>query len=226
MPIALTDPNVDVNDTTDTTTYTSATWTPPANALLCLFICSHTNLDEPSSVTGHGVTYSKKTSQAISTNSRIGLWVADSGGSPTSVGDSATWGTNRTGCQMIPFALTGVDLSGGALAAVVQAPVNSGTGNTATVTLAGAGAAGNRPIMGIGTQLGEAITPRTNWAEIGDGSIATPARRLEAQWRSDTFETTASGTWTTATFDWGAIAAEIKEAAGGAVLTWEMGWVA
>jgi len=218
MAIALTDPNVDTFDNANATVYTTGSWTPPQNALLVLYICNAATTDDPSSVVGNGVTWSKKASVNDGSGSRVGLWVADSGVAPTAGVITVTFAAQQGGCSLLVFALTGVDLSGGALAAVVQAPSNSGSATSGSVTLAAAGSSNNRPIVCFLHRANELTTPRAAWSEIGDGSYSGPLRGTETQWRSDAFETTASATWAS-NVNWAGLAGEIKAGTPPVVLT-------
>lgn len=195
---------------------TDAAYTPAANVLLMAFVVGRTDNTLPTSVTGHGVTYSLKASVNDPGNGGVmGLYVADSGASPTSVAVEATWSTNRSGCSIQEFDESNADLSGGAAAAIVQAPTGSGTAASGSITLAAAGNSNNRPISCWHHKAQEVVTERTNWTELDDGGFATPSCQTEYQWRSDAFETTASASWTS-NVEWFGVAAEIKAAGGAA----------
>lgn len=189
------------------------TFTPAAGSLLLAWAISTTTNGVPDSVTGHGVTWTMIADHVLPTGAgNFSLWAALAGATPTDTAVTVTYsGTNRGGCLIHVHEVTGVDVSGTAAQAIVQSPENNGTDTTGTVTLAAAGASGNRPVAGFGHAANEATTFRTNWSELNDNSQSAPNRSLETQWRSDTFETTASATWATSS-EWVGIAAEIKAA--------------
>lgn len=166
---------------------------------------------DPTSVTGNGVSWTKKT--AVSDGSgvmRIHLYVADSGSSPSSGALTVSYGAvTQLGQHVSVFELSGVDLSGGATVAVVQAPTTTGTAAAGSITLAAAGQMTNRPISGWAHAANEATNERANWVEVHDGSFATPVSGKETQWRPDFFETTSTASWTTSSIYVG-IAAEVK----------------
>ena len=97
---------------------------------------------------------------------------------------------------------------------VVKSTPNT-AGTSVTISLAAAGSADNRPFLAVAHAANEATTPRASWTEIGDTQDIAPNRGTETQWRSDTFETTASATWTTSE-RYGAMAFEIKALGGAA----------
>lgn len=211
-----------IHSTTAATEYTTTTgaFTPGANSLMVAFIVSRGAVASPSGVSGNGATYAQIAGSVIDedlagTATRGEVWVADSGGTPTNTEVTATgWGTNRAGCSVVVVEVTGADLSGGAAGAIVQSPTNDGATVNATsgsVTLAAAGAAGNRPIVCFAHGANEATTFRTDWDELNDGNYNTPATGVETQSRTDAFETTASASWASSV-DWLGMALEIKAA--------------
>lgn len=204
-----------VYSTTAASSYTAGTsWTPAANSLLVALVvgCS-TTVADPTSVSGHGGSYTKLTLSAngISTTHALSVWVRDAGASPTNAAAAASWGSSRTGGAVIEFEVTGAAIAGGATGCIVQNPTNNGTGTSGSVTLSAAGNSQNRPMSFWCHLANEATTPRTNWTETtgADGNFNNPATGAEGQFRSDTFETTASASWTTSSA-WRGVALEIK----------------
>jgi len=207
-----------VYSTTAATSYTcSPTYTPAAGALLVAFVVTTlgaTPLD-PTSVTGHGVTFTMLTLSArtLSTTHAVSVWIANSGASPSSTAVVASYGAvSQTGGAVIEFEVTMVDLTTLA-GSVVQQPTNTGTATSGTVTLSAAAHANNRPMSFWLHLANEATTFRTNWTETAgaDGNFNTPPTGAEGQFRSDAFETTASASWTTSSL-WRGVALEIKGA--------------
>lgn len=122
---------------------TTGTYTPAANSLLVAFVVGAGTTDDPNHgtpFTGHGVSWSKLTlsANALSTTHALSVWVADAGSSPTSAACTAQWTSNRTGCAIIEFEITGAELGGGAAAAIIQNPTNTGTGTSGSFSLAAA----------------------------------------------------------------------------------------
>lgn len=203
-----------VHSTTGATSYaTTASFTPQHNSLMVAFVMSRNDNNSATSVSGNGVTYTKVTGLASGTGGQHDLWVGESGTSPSAgVVTASGWGVNRTGCNIIVVEVTGADLAGGASAAIVQSPTATFTAATSgSITLSAAANSLNRAIAAFHHNADEVTAERTNWTELGDGSFATPINALEVQWRSDTFETTASATWVS-TVNGTGIAAEIKAA--------------
>lgn len=93
--------------------------------------------------------------------------------------------------------------------AIVQLVTNSGTATSGSATLAAAGDSLNRPMSVWEHAANQATTPRTNWTELHDVAGNNPTTGFESQYRSDAFETTASASWVTSS-DWGGLAVEIK----------------
>lgn len=194
---------------------TTGTYTPAANSLIVVFQVNSLASSplEPTSVSGHGVSFSKLTLSArtISTTHSISVWVASAGASPSSAAVTANFNSvNQTGCALIEFEVTGWS-GASALAAVIQNPTNNGTGTSGSVTLSAATDADNRPLSFFVHLANEATTPRTNWTETAgaDGNFNNPATGAEGQFRNDTFETTASATWT-GNVAWRGVALEIN----------------
>ena len=166
MAIAVTS-RASVHDTTAGTTYTaSPTWTPAVNSLLLIFVASSNDTNLPISVTGHGVAYTQIATVAHGTTTgHTTLYAAKAGASPTSVAGSATWGPSRSGVSLIEAEVTGHDsslaLAVGASQMFPQAPTNTGSATSRSVTLAAATAAGNRPIAVFQHTANEGTIPGT-----------------------------------------------------------------
>lgn len=212
----------DTNSGSALTITSSPTWTPAANSLLLAWIEASTEDVSPTSVTGHGLTYTQMgriTMGSGPTTAVLELWAAKAGASPTSVAVSATWAAARSGVNISEEEVTGHDDAltlavgaGNIFPQLVTATSGATTTDTSgTITLAAATTTGNLPVSAFIHQNNVAITHRTNWAELYDANYTTPARSMETQWRSDTFETTASASWTPAE-RWSGIAVEITVA--------------
>jgi len=207
-----------IYSTTAAATYTAApTYTPAANSLLIAFVggALASSPTDPTGVTGHGLTFTKLTLTAnlLSTTHALSVWVANSGASPTSVACVATWGSNRTGGWVIEFESTGADVSGGAAAAIVQNPTNTGTATSGSVSLAAAGNALNRPIAFWCHLANEATTPKASpaWTETtgADGNFNNPATGAEGEFIASEWDGAPTASWTTSSA-WRGIALEVK----------------
>jgi hypothetical protein len=207
------------SNTTDGTVFTTASFTPTANSLLvACFASIRGSSGDPSVVTvtdSAGLTWTQISEfQYVTTGtskSRVAIYATRSPSSPASMTITGTYPVTISGCSEQIFEVLGTDVANGVSQTFVQhvnTTVNS-TGTSASITLASAGNANNRPFLFVAHFSAEGITPRTNWTEIGDTNAGSPPQSAEAQWRTDTFETTASATWTTSV-SYGGTAFEIK----------------
>jgi hypothetical protein len=217
----------DINSNTDATSYATASWTPPTGFIVLWVLSRTANADATSppvepTVTGNGLTWTKITSVTFNSSSainraRLNLFVADNtGGGATNGATTIDFGTQtQVRCNASFIEADGVDVSGGAAAAVVQSPNNTGSTLTSLdVTLSAASHADNRAIAAFAHAANETTTERTNWTEMYDEASSSPNFNLETQVRSDAFETTASASWT-GNVACGGIAAELKADTGG-----------
>jgi hypothetical protein len=190
----------------DQTTYTcnaggpanDGLYTPAANTLLVAMISTAGTSVDPTSITGHGVTYTKIAFSSVTNLNMNGFYAADAGGSPTNAAATATWAVAPTGCAMYDLCFSGVDLSGGVVAAIVQSVLNTdivGTATSLQTLLAAASAADNRPVAMCVLNVNQTITEDTNYTEINDQGHTLPARRLSASWQSGGFDITIDHSW-------------------------------
>jgi hypothetical protein len=190
-------------------------WTPAARSLIVAFVENSLAASpiDPTSVTGHGVSFTKLTlgTSTLGTTHKISVWVANSGTSPTSDATTVDFGgVAQTGCAIIEFEVPGVNLDGDV---ILQNPTASGTGTSGSITLAPASNSENTQLAFFVHQANEGTTPRTNWTEPtgADGNFSSPATGAAAQYRTDTFETTASASWTTSSA-WIGVVLELEAA--------------
>ncbi len=210
--------NPDIADTTNVLAYSNTSWTPPTSGLIICYVWVHGGTLLPgvnAALTGNGITWTAIASNTGGTTPgrRLFLYAANAAGATTDVttwtGDSAD--TAEAGCIMSFFQITGADEANGVVQCFVQTPNTTGSGASASITLAAAANANNRAIAGFGHNAVEGTTPRANWTSIDDLTHATPSSGFETQWRTDAFETTASASWTTnISFD--GLAAEVRVA--------------
>jgi len=209
-----------VYSTTAATSYTCApTYTPAASSLLvaCVVTTLGATPLDPTTVTGHGVSFTMLSLSArlLSTTHAVSVWIANAGGSPTSVACVASYGAvSQTGGAIIEFEVTGADLTGTLAASIVQNPTNTGTATSGSVTLAAPGKPENRPLSFWLHLANEATTAQSLWTLTAGatGNFNTPATGAAGQYRADSFETPATASWTTSAL-WRGVALEIKAAA-------------
>ena len=230
MAITFTDPGVDTGVTTGSTTYDSGSWTPSADSLIIAFVYYRGSAASPTSVVhapgGSQISLTQIATVDRGTAGRHELWVGSAGASPPTGVTRATFSAAGTGGHVHVFDATGVDLSGGAAAAIVQSNTASqaNTGTPSVSLASGAGNADNRCIAAFGSAQQNTTTPRTNWTEQGETTFSAPTSLLETQYRTDSFEQTGSGSSGVGTDDWSNIIAELK-AASSATVSFEVGMV-
>lgn len=220
MALSVTSVGTPLHSTTNTTAYSSSAiaWTGSRIAG-CWIIGRGVGLANPSSVAGTTLTWVKVASSELNNSPEyIVLYLALTGAGSTDT-LTATWGSAIAGCHIMAFEVDGADLTvATADLAAVQGVTTNGTGTSGSITLAAAGATDNRPMSAWDHLATEATTFRTDWTELDDGSFSSPVSGAEYQWRSDTFETTATASWTTSSQYIGS-AIELKAAAGGTSAT-------
>lgn len=221
-----------INTNTDATSYLSASWTPPTSGLILVWVLSGKSNPPPSTsptLSGNGLTWSliDLQSQSCGFAARLVIYGANASGSSTGQTTIDVGSETQVGMQAVFLHCTGVDLSGG-----VGTPGSGGVivaygegsaplgATSQSVTMPSASHADNRQVAGFFHEGNEVTTPRTNWSELSDFSGGSPNRDLEVQWRSDTTETTASASWTTATGCIGnCVELKADVGAGGAAIT-------
>jgi hypothetical protein len=212
--------NPDIANAADQASYTNTSWAPPASGLIiaCVYNRHGTSATLPT-MSGNSLTWTQVVTFQPSgdgTSSRMTIFGANASGSTTGATTVDFGGTTQLGCYTSFVGATGVDLSGGVVAAFIQTPTGQGGSGTATVTLSSAADANNRPFAFVWHFANELHTPRASWTEADDMSGAGPNIGVMTQYRTDAFETTATATWTTTSVAWGIIAAELKNDAGAA----------
>lgn len=196
--------------TTAATSYaTTSTYTPAANSLLVAFEVNSLASSplEPSTFTGHGVTWTKVTltgaGRLLSTTHSISIWVANAGASPSSAAATAGFGAvSQTGCAIIEYEITGADMTGGAVNAILQAITSTGTSNNVTATnLLNDNHAELNKAMAFWVHLANQATTEGggNWSEPAgsDGNFNSPATGAEAQITATTYDRSPAASWAT-----------------------------
>lgn len=196
----------------------SPTWTPAANSLLVCFVCTAYSASptDPTAVNGHGIAYTKVPlgTSTLSTTHQLSCWVALAGATPTSAAPAATvTSTNGTGDLLIEFEVTGADVTGTALQAIIDSSAtNNGTSTTPTVTLKAPGHTDNRAMTFVVQLSNAAPTAAGSWAiQAGaSGNFNTPATGAAVLTEAAAFDT--AGAATTANVAWRMVGIEIKAA--------------
>ncbi|KKL21001.1 hypothetical protein LCGC14_2449830 [marine sediment metagenome] len=213
-------------NTTDATSFTTASITPTANRLVLVAVHAGTSTgDSPANtptISGNGLTYVQIATIGVNDtgggNLKQTLTLFRAMGASPSTGvitiDFA--GETQVGCIWGVDEFAGIDTGGvDGADAVVQSATNSddtASVNSLTVTLAAFGDAGNATYGTFGIARNQAFTEGTGFTEISDLGHGTPNRRLQTEWRDDN-DTSVDVSWTDAADCFG-IAAEIKAAAG------------
>jgi len=158
----------DFNISTDSASYDSAIWTPPASGLVCVWVHTRVTGGSPNtsaSVTGNGLTWAEAGTMTFSTTRRVSLFVANASGA-TSGSTKFLFDNTQLHCDALFFSVDGAHLSDGSACAIRQLGSASGSGTSGCITLAAAGDTNNRPISSWKHLASEGTAPRTNWTEL------------------------------------------------------------
>jgi hypothetical protein len=200
----------DINPSAVQSSYATASWTPPTSGLILLSVYSvKVGGSDLPTVSGNSLTWVQIATH-VNVNWRQTLFAANASGSTTGATTISFGGVNQLRCLAAFSHATGVDLSGTVAAAFVQSVAETDlTTSAPSITLAAASNSANRPYACFSNGISDAITPRTNWTELDD-FLTLDGGRIETQFRSDAFETTASASGSTT--NWEGIAVELKAA--------------
>lgn len=207
----------------DATSYVTGSITPTASrlAVACYNSVNLTEAVDPTqpTVSGNGLSWQIVDTfvwRTFGDRYRLTIAAADTGVSPSAGGVTFDHGSQtQEAAEWSIFELNGTDVANGVPECFVQfvhSTVNA-SGSSLSLTLAAAGAADNRPFLAMAHASSGGITPRADWTEVHEGVSTAPNTAIETQERLDTFETTASATWT-GTVGYGGIAFEVKAATG------------
>lgn len=200
------------SNNTDLTQYTTASFTPSANALLIAIVqtvktatpTQHPTLSSSHSLTTGWTSLLEHDWKTSGNTFTLSLWAAVTGASPGASAVTIDYaGVTVIGGDWSIFDVTGgptTSLGPGAGAAIVQlvnTVPNLANATSVSLTLAAAADTGNRPVSGWGHNINEGQTPRAGWTELHDLIAAGPSRDVETQWNATSFDTTASSSWAT-----------------------------
>lgn len=210
-------------DTSNATTYTSASFTPGTGGSL-LVACfaatrgSGANPDIPSvsDTLGTHLTWVQVADflyGSIGANRyRMTIFAARAPAIPSAMQVIPTYAGALTGCAWSIFEVTGTDVANGVYPNCFPQAVNTAansTGASASVTLSAAGNAANRAFLFAAHNANEVYALATNWVGIGSGNYASPAMAVQSQWNSTAFDTNPNTSWATSAV-FGMIGLEIK----------------
>jgi hypothetical protein len=193
-------------DSTDATTYTTASVTLKAGRLYLLsFVNTAASAAVISDIAGGPTWASRASTQYNSAAHRVSIW----SGVPT-VDYTGTivvsFGATQTSGRWSLNEFSGVDTATND--GVVQGVVGTGSSTTPLATLAAFGSANNSTFGALANVADSTTTPGTNFRELSDlTTTTTPGSFLQTQWYEGN-DTTVDGTITSGA--WGACAVEIK----------------
>jgi hypothetical protein len=207
------------------TSYATPSYTPTSGRLLIASVVNVNNLGTPPATptaSGNGLTWSQVDTylpDSAGTSTRITVFVALTGGSPSAGAFTADFGgETQLGCNIIVDEVGGdVDVSGTALDAIVQSVQGTvaGSGTSESIALAALSDANNASYGVFNIQLNEAMTAGSGYTITAQGGNAGPNMHTAAEYQVPG-STTVDISWTTSAAK-GGIALEIKVAAGGNV---------
>lgn len=200
---------------TGVTIFDTASITPSANKLICLWLQAGTLVDpEDPIITGCGLTWAQEDTVlwANATN-RVYLYRA-TGGTPTTDTITMEFPDQLIGLQWAVVEYDNVDTSGtsgsGAIVQSVATAIPS-TATSHTITLAAFGSAANATAGMMTTNKNEAITNGSGFTETTEEFANSGAvnRAIQTQFRSDN-DTTVDWSWASTTPQGAGIAIELK----------------
>jgi hypothetical protein len=211
---------------TNLSAYSTGSQTPTASRLQIASVVNYNNLaTDPATPTlsGNGLTWSQLVTYLPDnggTKVRLTVFVTLTGGSPSAGVVTADFGgETQLGCSIIVDEVDGADISGTALAAIVQTVTGTenSSGTSETITLAALADANNASYGVIQAQVNETFTVGSGYTEILQGSHAGPLAMLLTEYQVPG-STTVDASWTTSIRRGGA-ALEIAVASGGGTTT-------
>jgi hypothetical protein len=213
----------------DASSFATNSYTPTANRLMIAYVGNtKSGTPETPTLSGNGLTWDQLVTyqpDTAGTQRRMTIFVAKSGASPSAGAVTADFGgVSQLGCAVIVDEFNGADLTGTALAAIVQNKTGStsGSATSESITLNNAIGSGNATYGAFMHQADEATNPGTGYTQLGTGTFTSPAESHLTEYRADG-NTTVDASWTTS-IQKGGIAAEIK-ADGGAGPSTSAVWI-
>lgn len=213
--MAITETNLtSAADTTDASSWTTASITPTGNSLVEAAVASSL-LAGPAAPTlsGNGLTWVQVATRTFASTRRITLFRALAA-SPSSGSVTIDFGgVTQLACAWSISEYAGADTSGtNGSGAIVQSATNFGTSTTPSVTLAAFGSSDNATYGTFSVNNTGGFTVGAGFASVGNVNVAGLGSLL-GEWRADN-DTSVDATCTSG--EWGGIAVEIKAAAAAA----------
>lgn len=190
----------DLRQGTDNSSFPTASHTPPTSGVIAAAVFNRiANPGNVPTLSGWGITWTQVATLSVDPGAahRITWFLADATGATTGAVTADFAGETQLSCDISFIHITAsLDISGGVLAAVVQAPPTNGTGTGGTITFAAAGHADNRPIAAWFHQANEATTEDANWVAADDLAGTGPARDIHTGYDDNGF-TNPTVSWAT-----------------------------
>ena len=178
------------SSTTNTTIYTTGSFTPNPDRLQLLGVLSTSSgtAEVPLSVVGCGLTWELVTSVTFPTATRKLSVYRAMGSSPSAGTLTITFLSTHSSCLWAWEETTGADTGGtNGSSAVVQSVTNTAGAASVTInaTLAALENAANAHVAFVGISINGSITPDAQFAELGDDAESTPDSTLECEWAAN-----------------------------------------
>lgn len=208
------------SDTTDLSSYASASITPTANALILAAVTNRgAGSEETPTASGNGLTWVEVASAVEGTGVRTTVFRA-MGASPSAGAVTFAFGATQTACVWSICEFAGVDTSGtdgsGAVVQSAIANATAATAGTADFTNPFGDAVNNATYSAIAHVDTTNTLVDTGFTELSDTLVATPTNTLQVMWLLGEDQTPAP-TWTSSPSEFAQVAIEIKAAGAGAV---------
>lgn len=223
MAIAATNKTTGLDDTDQTTAYTTASVSFVATRLYLVSFVTHSSAagaPTAQTATGGTLTFTEVTNITFATIAtpvkRLTVFRCMPSADETTAVSLNQGAVNKGHGRWVIDEFTGIDTSGvNGAGAIVQSVTNrADTGTGLTVTLAAFGSTDNVGFGSFAHAANEVTTPGVGFTELGDVvGTETPTTSLETEWKLN--DNTVDATWSTTTAS-GGIGIEIKAATGGA----------
>lgn len=209
MAITVTEPTAEVASSSNTDSYSLASFTPTANEFLVLWVVATATYSAGSvSNTGTSLTWIKQNSVLYNSTDTLYCFTADVPSSTSaSVITFSCTGDNATGCILMIQSCSNVNK-----VFPVRQTV-SGTGNAATATLNNAAGVSNNAFltaMGLNSSSVTVNTNPTGFTKSSDVTYTVPGTRGAAWYDANGFTGTSTAPVLSSTSNWGRMSIEIR----------------
>lgn len=218
------------SDTDSSTTYVSSSYTPTSNSGLVIvtFTANGTVIPPYTVPSGGGLTYKPELNFTYSGTTppvrRVEVFSVQVGTSPGSMQTTFTLTDGGGGStSSIGFGYAIVEFTDQNTVRLIQEirwtavslnPSSPATGtSTGGITMPSAIDTDNRPFSWNTHRSNQATTFTTNWTELLDATGTTPAAGIQAQWRSDAYDTANGVSWGGSAAAFSHIAMEVNHSA-------------